>query len=54
MTLRPWRAGLSCFSCIVVARGEATEDGLRASLAVLTELLAEAGEGIITGPPGWS
>ena len=43
MTLRPWRAGLvnevcSCFSCIVVALGEATVTvvGLRASLAVVT------------------
>ena len=53
MTLRPCRAELSCFSCIVVALGEATEVGRRASLAELTELL-EAAEGIITGPWGWS
>ena len=52
MTLRPCRAELSCFSCIVVALGEATEVGLRASRAELTELLAAA-EGTMTGPAGW-
>ena len=52
MTLRPCSVEASCFSCIVVALGEATEVGLRASLAVLTELLAEA-EGRMTGPAGW-
>ena len=53
MTLSPCREEASCFSCIVVALGEATEVGLRDSLAVLTELLAEAEEGRRTGAAGW-
>ena len=55
MTFRPCRAGVSCFSWMVVALGEATVVGLSASLVVAEEGMlggkCEGSLGVMRTPP---